>query len=241
MSKMKHGWILRLVAVLVLAGLLGAKSALADPAAVSSLAQGDDFLVSRATSLRSMAAIAYNDDLDEYLIVWSDARSSFLYSDIYGQIVSSAGVPRGDNFVIRDEASNYLAFPDVAYDTNNQRYLVVWEDSAEDDIEGQLLDQDGSPFGSAFNVMDGTSGDPCATPAVAFHPPTGMYFVVYRRGVAGDYNIQGKRVSADGTVAAADYNISVAAGDQTDPDVSVNPASGGDFLVVWEDGRTAVD
>ena len=104
-----------------------------------------------------------------------------------------------------------------------------------------MLNQDGTPFGLAFNIMDGTSGDPCATPAVAFHPPTGMYFVVYRRGAAGDYNIQGKRVSADGIVAATDYSISTATGDQTDPDVSVNPASGGDFLVVWEDGRTAVD
>ncbi len=234
----------------VLVGLLPATSsgesaggpALAgQPWATVGLGQGDDFLVSRATSLRSSPAIAYNDDLDEYLLVWTDLRTNALYPDVYGQIVSGAGVPRGDNFVIRDEANNYLSFPDVAYDTNNQRYLVVWEDSAEDDIEGQLLDQDGSFFGAAFNVMDGTSGDPCATPAVAFHPPTGTYFVVYRRGVAGNYNIQGKRVSAAGAVAATDYGVSIAAGDQTDPDVSVNPATGGDFLVVWEDGRGAVD
>jgi hypothetical protein len=239
---MKHRWVLRLTTGLVLVGLLlGAKSALADPVAISDLAQGDDFLISHATSLRSMAAVAYNDDLDEYLIVWIDMQSSFLYPDIYGQIVSSAGVPRGDTFVIRDEVSNYLSFPDVAYDTNNQRYLVVWEDSTEYDVEGQLLDQDGALYGSAFNVMNCTSGDSCDTPAVAFHPPTDTYFVVYRRGAAGDYNIQGKRVSPDGTIAVTDYNISTAAGDQSDPDVSVDPASGGDFLVVWEDGRAAVD
>jgi hypothetical protein len=234
-------FLMAMVAALLVSLLAFDAPAMADPSAISGLAQGDDFLVSHAASLRSMAAVAYNDDLDEYLIVWTDARASTSYADIYGQIVSSAGVPRGDNFVIRDEASNYLVFPDVAYDTNNGRYLVVWEDNTEKDVEGQLLDQDGAPYGTAFNIMDGTSGDPAATPAVAFHPPTSTYFVVYRRGVAGDYNIQGKRVSATGTVAANDYNVSIAAGDQTDPDVSVNPATGGDFLVVWEDGRAAVD
>lgn len=235
----KNNWLAMLTLLVSLPLLMG--QALAAPTGIDGLAQGDDFLVSRATSLRSSPSVAYNDDLDEYLIVWTDTRDNVLYADVYGQIISSAGVPRGDNFVIRDEATNLLVFPDVAYDTDNGRYLVVWEDDTEKDIEGQLLDQDGSPFGSAFNVMDGSSGDPAATPAVAFHPPTSTYFVAYRRGASGDYDIQGKRVSAAGTVGASDWDISSAAGDQTDPDVSANPATGGNFLIVWEDGRAAAD
>ena len=202
---------------------------------------GDDVLISRPSSDRSKPAVTYNDDLDEYLAVWEDNRDSAEFGNIYGQILSSHGVPRGDNFVIRDEASCDLAFPDVAYDTNNQQYLVVWEDSTERDIEGQLLNQNGNLVGNPFNVLDGSDGDPASTPSVAFHPSTSTYFVAYRRGTLGDYNVEGKRVSADGTVAATEYDISSASGDQTAPDVSVNPATGGDFLVVWEDERTGVD
>ncbi|MGC9357488.1 MAG: hypothetical protein ACP5GX_06475, partial [Anaerolineae bacterium] len=89
--------------------------------------------------------------------------------------------------------------------------------------------------------IDASSDDPAATPAVAFHPPTSTYFVVYQRGTSGSYDIQGRRVGADGTVVTTDYGVSAAAGDQTAPDVSVNPTTGGDFLIVWEDGRAAAD
>jgi len=205
------------------------------------LAAGDDVLISRARSLRSMSSVAYNDDLDEYLVVWSDYRGSSLYGNIYGQLVSSDGVPRGDNFVIRYEAGSNLVFPDVAYDTNNQRYLVVWEDDDENDVEGQLLDQNGNAVGVTFNVLDGGDSDPAAKPSVAFHPPTSTYFVAYRRGTLGNYDIEGRRVSANGSVFATEYAICTETGDQTNPDVSVNPAAGGDFLIVWEDGRAAAD
>jgi hypothetical protein len=56
------------------------------------------------------------------------------YPDVYGQIISSAGILRGENFVIRDHDSGYLGYPDVAYDTNNQCYLAVWENKAENHI-----------------------------------------------------------------------------------------------------------
>jgi hypothetical protein len=231
-----------MMVAIVLMGLFpfGGRTLAGQPEAVTGLAQGDDFLVSRATLLRNQAAIAYNDDLDEYLVVWMDTRASAAYPDIYGQIVSSAGVPRGDNLIIGQDASADLNHPDVAYDTNNQRYLVVWEDSTGDDVAGQLLDQDGEPV-TAVGVADGTGADPCATPAVAFHPPTDTYFVVYRRGAAGSYDIEGRRVDADGSVVATPYGITSAAGDQTEPDVGVNPATGGDFLVVWQDSRTGLD
>ncbi len=206
-----------------------------------SVTAGDDVLISRARSLRSMSSVAYNDDLDEYLVVWSDYRGSSLYGNIYGQLVSSDGVPRGDNFVIRDEASRHLSFPDVAYDTNNQRYLVVWEDDDENDVEGKLLDQNGNAVSVTFNVLDGGDSDPAAKPSVAFHQPTSTYFVAYRRGTLGNYDIEGRRVSANGSVFATEYAICTETGDQTNPDVSVNPAAGGDFLIVWEDGRAAAD
>ncbi|MBN1661530.1 MAG: hypothetical protein JXA93_24265 [Anaerolineae bacterium] len=208
----------------------------------SDLAQGDEFLISLAEgSVRGAPAAAYNDDLDEYLVVWADGRENGAYWDVYGQIVTANGAPSGENFVIRDEATNTLAYPDIAYDTVNERYLVVWYDMTEIDVEGRVLNNDGSAFGSAFKLAEGTSTDMRGFPAVAFHPQIAQYLVAYHGGAAGDLNVYGKKVEATGTVGATEYAVSTAAGDQAYPDVSVDPATNGDFLVVWQDGRAATE
>ena len=66
----------------------------ADPQAVAGIATGNEFLISNAEgSTRGAAAIAYNDDLEEYLVVWSDGRENAAYWDIYGQIIANNGQP----------------------------------------------------------------------------------------------------------------------------------------------------
>jgi hypothetical protein len=243
---MKDKFVFAVMVVILVAGLpaFGGQSRAEQPQAATGLAQGNDFLVSRAEgSLRGSPAVAYNDDLDEYLVVWVDNRGNGAYWDIYGQIVTSGGLPQGGNFVIQDEAAAMLTYPDVAYDTINQRYLVVWYNLTEVDVEGQLLNSDGSASGTAFDIADGSSGDIRGFPAVAFHPQLGAYLVVYEGGAAGDLNIYGKRVTATGSVGATEYAVSATphGGDQTDPDVSVDPSPTGDFLIVWEDGRAPND
>jgi hypothetical protein len=177
---MKNKWVVWLIATVLLAALLPVTGqASVVPLAGTGLAQGDDLLISRAQALRASAAIAYDDHLDRYLVVWADGRQNVLNPDIYGQFISSDGIPQGDNFIIRDE-SHSLGSPDVAYDTVNQRYLVVWEDGSEDDVEGIVLKADGTAYAAAINIADGTSSDSCNTPSVAFHPPTATYFVAYR-------------------------------------------------------------
>ncbi len=241
---MRRQWFAWLTIILLLVDLLSGTWPLlaAGPDLAPGMAAGDDFLISRAEgSLRGSPAVAYNDDLDEYLVVWVDNRGNGAYWDLYGQFVSSAGTPQGGNFVIRDEAAASLAYPDVAYDTVNQRYLVVWYDLTNVDVEGMVLNNDGSAFGPGFKIADGSLGDMRGFPAVAFHPQLSEYLVVYEGGASGNYNVYGKRVNAMGNVGGIEYAISTAAGDQTDPDVSVDPSINGDFLIVWQDGRTATD
>lgn len=228
--------LLFLATVSLLTSVLGIQPARGHLAAIEQ-APGQDMLISRAYGLRGVPAVAYNYDEAEFLVVWTDTREHTIHPDVYAQIVSSEGVPRGDSILVRNEANSSLAFVDVAYDRLNKRYLVVWQDSTEHDIEGQLLDKDGGLYGTAMNVASGDASDDYATPAVAFNT-SGAYVVVFRSGIAGNYDIHAKRVNADGTVVATDYVITSAVGDQIKPDVQANPGNGGDFLVVWEDLRT---
>jgi len=241
---MHRKWILAIVLAL---GLLAVTAAVAlswsavDLTTASGLTPDDDFLISRAEgSLRGSPAVAYNDNLDEYLVVWVDNRGG-TDSNIYGQIITGGGIPKGDNFIIRDEASNALFCPDVAYDSVNQCYLVVWYDLTAFDVEGKLLNEDGSAYGSGFTIASGTSANFRGFPSVAAysHATQGTFAVAYQGGSGGDTNIYARLVSATGTVGS-ELTISDASGDQTDPDIAVNPANGY-FLIVWEDGRAAND
>jgi hypothetical protein len=208
----------------------------------ASLAQGDDVLISRAVGDQSFVAVAYNDDDDEYLVVWSDVRGGGSGWAVYGQFLAANGIPKGDNLIIRDEADHGLWYPDVGYDTVNQRYLVAWEDITEFDVEGIVLNSDGTPYSAAFNIAEGDFGDQRLFPAVASyaHPTQGTYAVAYQRGSSGDYNIYARLVSVTGGPSGAELPVSTQSGDQTDPDLAVDPATG-HFLIVWEDGRGAVD
>ncbi len=235
---MKKNHRLPIVALLVALSLLVGRVTAAPPQ-VEGLADGDDFLISRVEAAgRGNSAVAYNDDLDQYMVVWADGRAGGVYWDLYGQILTGDGAPLGDNFVIRDEAAAILNYPDVAYDTYNQRYMVVWYDMTEFDVEGLLLNSDGSAWGSAFNVSEGDSSNIRGYPSAVYHPYRDEYLVVFQGGASGNYQIYGRRVDATGAIGATEYGVSTAADDQTDPDVSVDPSNGGHFLIVWEDGRS---
>jgi hypothetical protein len=70
----------------------------------------------------------YNPDLDEFMIVWEDHHWAWgAAADIYGQRVSADGTLAGGNFGISWEGGNLRLRPDIAYNTNTQEYLVIWE------------------------------------------------------------------------------------------------------------------
>ena len=151
--------------------------------------------------------------------------------------------------------------PDVAYDSNNNRFLVVWEaDDTEaglpnnkNEIFGQLLDgTTGADVGvNDFRISDmGPNADPeydAGRPAVAFNPVSGEYLVVWRGEddagglVFDEFEIYGQRISAElgGEVGVNDFRISDMGSTDGDTDfsgespaVAHNPTTN-EYLVVW--------
>ncbi|HXG47448.1 MAG TPA: hypothetical protein VNO52_07485, partial [Methylomirabilota bacterium] len=124
--------------------------------------------------------------------------------------------------------------PAVASDGAN--YLVVWtfqrDATTTNDIYAARIGSTGAlldPFGIAI----ATATNAQANPAVAF--ANGTFLVVWENGSGNQSDIHGARLSAGGVLLNTNpIVISAATGSQTKPAVA---ASGGTFLVVWEDTR----
>ena len=204
----------------------------------------DEFAVSRSPAGGAGGSSAAASDGSDYLVVWEDSRNGSY--DIYGARVSRLGVvsPAEDIPICR--LASKQAAPSVAFLGNS--YLVVWEDyrNAKAQIFGTLVSTRGVVV-DTNGFLIGTSSKGAYSPSVAANGAD--YFVAwedYRNGTVvtntdnGEVfltkpDIFGSRVSATGSVSDT-TGIAVCAvnGDQSLPAVT---ASGGDFLVVWQDER----
>jgi hypothetical protein len=96
-------------------------------------------------------------------------------------------------------------WPDVAYNSVRDEYLLVWGnfDAGATEIWARRLRSDGSPAGEPFQVSDAGATDP----VVAYDPERDRYGVAYRRSVAiGDIEVLVQRISGDGRVIRPNGN-----------------------------------
>jgi len=104
---------------------------------------------------QSQPDAAYDDVNDRFLVVWTDDRNiATTGSDIYGALVNPDGtLEPGSEIAIAATAGNQLQ-PKVAYDTINDRFLVVWTSSVDGHIHGQFLTNVSPPTaaGGAFII-----------------------------------------------------------------------------------------
>ncbi|MCP4407069.1 MAG: hypothetical protein GY807_04785 [Gammaproteobacteria bacterium] len=203
----------------------------------------DDFRIS-STPGANLAAVspaaAYNPDDGQYLVVWwgdFDTNNDF---EVYGQLVDADtdGTGVSGSQLLRISSMGGAAnltfigrFPDVAYNTIDQEYLVVWEgdDTGADDefeIFGTILNADGSEKVATYKISemgfadstdadfgvrhDGTPGPTEDTgPAVVYNAINNEYLVVWEADddenslIDNEYEIYGQRL-AGGTGAAVD-------------------------------------
>ena len=182
-------------------------------------------------------ALAYNSQDNDYLVVWQDDWcEAYPYTtpdNIYGGKVD--GAIRLRKFVTISEAGNSQEAPAVAYNSRDKQYLVVWEDFRHGnwDIYGQLVSAAGDPLGGNFAISDILKDQ--RLPAVAYNSQDNVYLVVWQDNRDGNWDIYGRRISADGGMHG-DFPISRAAGSQQAPVVAYN-GQNNEYLVAWQDGR----
>ena len=98
-------------------------------------------------------AIAYSSLHEEHLVVWCNSNAGG--SIIYGRKILKNGT-MGDVFPVSGtDPSQKHCYPDVAYNIQEDIYLIVWEynsysGGSYDNIQGRLLYDDGSISGDLY-------------------------------------------------------------------------------------------
>jgi hypothetical protein len=184
------------------------------------------------------AAVA-NDGAWEYLVAWHDNRSGD--TDIYARLHYPG---RSDPFVVV-QATNNQSVPSVAYNPDDDQYLIVWQDGRDDadnpDIYAQRISGAGVLVGNAFTVT--TSPYRRRTPYVAYAPGENVYLAIWRHypGTGDNYfDVYGQLISNTGTLVGAPLPIAARTGSadrETPNDIVYNPDAR-KFLALYQDLRT---
>jgi hypothetical protein len=181
--------------------------------------------------------VAYNLNMNEYLVVYTYEPGSGGPYDVYGRRVTWNGSPLTEE-VIDSSANNQFNPTVAAYRLNQDTpYLVVftdfWNDTA-GDVRGYLVDKDGKP-NTLINIAT-VQGQREFNPAIAHNEAWEGYLVSWTQGPINDHDVLGMQVRNDGFYWPA-FDISGTSGDlfacnRNDPDIAMGNASA---LAVWSD------
>ncbi|HSJ58045.1 MAG TPA: hypothetical protein VLC95_12735 [Anaerolineae bacterium] len=163
--------------------------------------------------------------------------------DIHSQRVSKGGAPLRHTCVACGPGAE-RRYPDVAYNSQANEYLVVWTEENTSNglsyVMGQRLDAEGTPQGGPITVFAGAAGfEMPAHPAVAYAFTTNKYLVVWQLPVSApggvDDGVLGRIVNADGSTPSPSFYVAAGAvgAPGRAPDVAYNRHANG-FLVVWQ-------
>jgi hypothetical protein len=198
----------------------------------------------------NFSTVAYNPKEDQYFIVWQgDPTPGVDALDYFGQIVNSDGTEAGGDKLVGPGATISMeasanVYADIAYNSKNNEYFVVYEGeyfvNNEVQVAGQRIDKDGNKIGGANSEVQITSSTSPweVDPAVAYNTRNNEYLVVYRKQDSQS-RVHGKFVNGDGTLSSipefpispARANSSIDAGS---PDIVYNGLED-EYLLIWRE------
>lgn len=185
--------------------------------------------------------VAYSPAHRVYLAVWENLWSTGKH-DIYGRLIYPNG-QMGQEFIVSSGA-NYSKQPDVAYDSVNDIFLVIWSydyygDGSDFDIYARAIPWNG-PNSSDTPFWIDQSGSSTSKPRLVYAPDLEEFLVVWKvegdspaiSGAFFEYERMGK------------WPIPISSGPELRdfPDVTYNQTSH-EFVVVWDEdtGRDYMD
>lgn len=158
-------------------------------------------------------AACSNDDV--FFVVYerytNPINNNYLDRDLYGAIITHNGAV--SRFPICTE-TGIQADPRVAYDDDNNRFFVVWEDGREGsqnyNIYGRLYDSSGTPVGDE-KIISSRPNSQCE-PWVSFDSVNNHFFVVWEEGIdpeIGPFEIWGQLFDVTGSQLGSAQRLSL--------------------------------
>ena len=211
----------------------------------ASAASGDrigyNFAITVVSNDQVQAAVAYNSQREEYLVVWQNEWNAGANQNIAGQRVSKTGALVGNPFNIYGGTDGHS--PDVAYNSQYDSYLVVWQQfdplfNYYPSVYGAIVSATGQVFPS-FAIATGSNILNHSAPAVAYSYTSDKYLVVWQSHWSPmplQYSIEGQFISNSGALSGSSFTISQDPGNgdhRMNPDVAYNRRRN-EHLVVWE-------
>jgi hypothetical protein len=183
-------------------------------------------------------SIAYNSQRQEYLVVWYNDRPG--NDDIRAQRVSKNGVLIGGPFYV-SAMNAERRYPDVAYNSAHDQYLVVWEQyeaSSGYSIKGRRVSGTGAVLDTADITIRGPGSSLYTpiSPAVAYASTSDRYLVVWAETwhpMPITYDIVGQVMTDAGALDGSQFSISTGSDSREEPDVAYNRHANR-YLVVWQ-------
>ncbi len=177
--------------------------------------------------------------LGRYIAVWTELSGGPIAAtaghDIVGQIYDAEGNPVGSEFRVNVDWSNDNETSPALASRPGGGFVMVYEDTdaSGTSIVVQVYDVDGDVVaGAPISITLDAGADILSSPSVAVRED-GSFLVVYERGDgAGDTDIVGKIVAANGTVGA-EFAIFDQADDSLNPEVAT--LTNGNYVVVFQD------
>jgi hypothetical protein len=194
-----------------------------------SLAGQGNFAIFDGPGLQWQVALAARPTTTgaEFLAVWGDGRDGVSYKIAGQRIVALTGSLNWHDFYISAPLGSQEN-PDVAHNAVDDNFLVVWQDSRENewDLYGQIVLTTGIPLNDNFIVRN--EAHSLVEPAVAHSTVSNTYMVVWADEDEGD--IEAQRLTAAGALTGSALNVEVIT--STQPAIAYNAAAN-QYLVVY--------
>jgi hypothetical protein len=197
---------------------------------------GAVFAVVNETNDQADVALAFGPQGTATFAAWTDGRTGD--NDIHGRLIEVDG-SLGSDYKLHPAPGDQQS-PQVAYNSDDDEYLVVWQDYrsgvSNPDIFGQRISGDGLLVGENITVT--TAAYRQIEPRIAYG--SGRYLVAWRHypGASDNYyDVYGQFLYANGQPAGSVLQIANNSGalDRETPTDVVYNATSGKFLVVWQD------
>jgi len=204
-------------------------------------------VISADTINEASVSLAYNSTRQEYLAVWYNDRAG--NDDIRAQRLSWDGSLLGGPFYISAGSGMERRYPDVAYNSVHDQYLIVWEQynagNSFYSIQARRVDGTGALLDAAdITIYAGSATETPSKPAVGYAYTSDRYLVVwaeisYQAPIL--YSIFGQVVTETGALVSTDFIIASGTEQRVAPDLAYNRHANR-YLVVWQqENGTAYD